>query len=766
MAVPVAMPAPMAIPVASAAVPAVPMAVPVAAPAPNIFEGIDGLPSGPPRRRRRGGWGPFLVAIILLGGAAGAAVYYWPQLEPLLRQEDKQAGADSEKNTSKDGDDKDRASSKDASSRDKTSTDKVTPPKDRDKSSTPKDKTTPKDKDRVVAPKDKPPPPKDRVVPPKDKDTASPPKDRPPPPKDKDMTSPPKDKPSDGTKPPPPKDKPSDGVKPPPPKDKDDPTKKPPIANSAFPRRALVISVHNYLFANPLTVGDPTPSGRNVQNLIGRLSQTRGFRISPNQVGFLSDAARPPRFQSYSPIKATIENTITEFLDTSREQDRVMILFAGHAAEVEGKVYLCPIEGDLTTVAGMIPLDWVYKKLDECKAQQKLLIVDVCRVNTARGEERASFGAMSPKMDLAFKNPPAGVQVWVSCTEGQQSYEFEDFKINGGVFMDSLYQVADRGLEGVIQKHDDPIPVDKFVEQVNALMKKELEPLKLTQTSRLSGTLPEKQLKFDAEVKSAPEVGVVPAARTAQAKPEIVRGILKELSVPPVKKQQDEGLLRYEALPPFEADNLDKFPPDNTPSELRDAIAHAQATLWACCPTPAPPELIEAVRKIKLSGELKGDLSMLKESYRAPAGGGNAENQFKNAIQDDQKRVASILRVLEEELDSLKKAGEMKKDAPKRLQANYDFVLARLQMQIAYVYEYTSMLGAMRKEFPPRDPAVHSGWRLASRKKLGGDGTGRKLSQAADKLLNELIAKYPNTPWEILAKREKMSALGLEWKPN
>src|SRR5207248_9142934 len=102
-----------------------------------------------------------------------------------------------------------------------------------------------------------------------------------------------------------------------------DPTKNP-VVTGAFPRRALVVSVHNYLFANPLTVGDPTPQGRNIQNLIGRLSQTRGFRISPNQVAYLSDAARPPRFQNQSPVKGAIENTITEFLKSSRGQDRIM----------------------------------------------------------------------------------------------------------------------------------------------------------------------------------------------------------------------------------------------------------------------------------------------------------------------------------------------------------------------------------------------------------------------------------------------------------
>ena len=60
----------------------------------------------------------------------------------------------------------------------------------------------------------------------------------------------------------------------------------------------------------------------------------------------------------------------------------------------------------------------------------------------------------------------------------------------------------------------------------------------------------------------------------------------------------------------------------------------------------------------------------------------------------------------------------------------------------------------------------HSGWRLASKKKLQGDNEGRKRLKDAEKLLDKLIADYAGTPWEILARREKMTALGLEWKAN
>ena len=50
-----------------------------------------------------------------------------------------------------------------------------------------------------------------------------------------------------------------------------------------------------------------------------------------------------------------------------------------------------------------------------------------------------------------------------------------------------------------------------------------------------------------------------------------VKSILKELNAPPVKKSQTEGLIRFEALPPFQAEALGAYPVDNTPTPLRDA---------------------------------------------------------------------------------------------------------------------------------------------------------------------------------------------------
>src|SRR5262249_19002255 len=58
--------------------------------------------------------------------------------------------------------------------------------------------------------------------------------------------------------------------------------------DGAFPRRALIVSVHNYLYTNPIVDG---PSGSpNLERLINSLN--RSLRIPQPQIVHLSDAAR------------------------------------------------------------------------------------------------------------------------------------------------------------------------------------------------------------------------------------------------------------------------------------------------------------------------------------------------------------------------------------------------------------------------------------------------------------------------------------------
>jgi hypothetical protein len=536
-----------------------------------------------------------------------------------------------------------------------------------------------------------------------------------------------------------------------------DPVKaeEPPRPASAFPRRLLVISVHNYLFANPLPEG--TPGARNVASLVEKVGD--GFRVPPAQRLHLSDGAA--QGQARPPLKAIIENALTGFLESSRAQDRLLVLFIGQAVEIDDAVYLAPIEGDLENAATLIPLPWFYEQLKSCKARQKVLVLDVNHVNKTRGQERPGGGAMGPKLEEAVQKPPPGVQVWASCSAGQMSYETEASAM--GVFLDQLFHATAAGVQGKIQRPDEPLPLEYFRDAVNTGMKAELDPYQLAQVSRLGGQEAADGAAYDPQ-EAAPTVPALaggPASTGPTAR--LVETILEQVDVPPVKATGDGGRLNFDWLPPFTEAALKDYRPSaagtDEQQKLRQAVQRARVVLWAVSPASAPPKLANVVKQVKQ--QVKFDLSILQDGYRYQPD----ENQFKQKVFQDEKNVARILDRLTETLDELKGVEGMLDKEGKRWRAHYDFIRARVEMQLAYVYEYQSMLGQMRRELPPRDPKVHGGWRLASTPKLQGDSAGRKLANGARKTLDKIVKDCAGTPWELLAKRERLTALGLEWQP-
>ena len=78
---------------------------------------------------------------------------------------------------------------------------------------------------------------------------------------------------------------------------------------------------------------------------------------------------------------------------------------------------------------------------------------------------------------------------------------------------------------------------------------------------------------------------------------------------------------------------------------------------------------------------------------------------------------------------------------------------------------HPQMVAQLRKELPPLDKAQGNGWKLAATPTPSGDSKGKKMAKDSAKHLNEIAEKHKGTPWEVLAKREKLTTLGLEWQP-
>lgn len=543
---------------------------------------------------------------------------------------------------------------------------------------------------------------------------------------------------------------------------RNDSPKPPRPGSNLFPRRALVISIHDYLYANPILNG--SSKSDNFHAFLDNLS--RAVQIPRNQIAHLSDDSFHTDGDPRAPTKSVIEKSLTAFLETSRAQDRVVVFFVGHSVELGDDVYLAPIEGELDRADTMIPLKWFYDQLAKCKARQKVLVLDVNRFNPTIGQERPGGDEMGEKLDALLKAPPAGVQVWSSCIAKQRSYASDDYPM--GIFLDSMRETASGLGNGKIQNDPKkPLPLERWVEVVNERMKKELGKRKLEQVSRLTGKEAEGNDAYDPKEASPPSPIAALAAPPASVSINkmLIESVLSQAGAPPIKVTH-ELAIRYDALPPFSVEALKKYQGDvpNPESPLRKAIKNARAVLWAIYPSQGPKELSGDISVMR--SKIGVQLNVLRDGYRAPVGGGNVENQFKTRVENDERRVALLMRAIDDALNDLRdpKVVEAREAENKRWQANYDYIHARMQLEYAYLFEYQSMLGSMRKELPPRDPELQSGWKLASQAKLQGDSAGKKFAKEGHKLLDKIIKDHAGSPWEVLAKREKLTNLGLEWQ--
>ena len=68
---------------------------------------------------------------------------------------------------------------------------------------------------------------------------------------------------------------------------------------------------------------------------------------------------------------------------------------------------------------------------------------------------------------------------------------------------------------------------------------------------------------------------------------------------------------------------------------------------------------------------------------------------------------------------------------------------------------------------PALNDTIHNGWRIASISKPQiKEQEVKDMVKSIKKTWEKIKTDYPNTPWAVMARRESMTALGLEWKPS
>ena len=193
-------------------------------------------------------------------------------------------------------------------------------------------------------------------------------------------------------------------------------------------------------------------------------------------------------------------------------------------------------------------------------------------------------------------------------------------------------------------------------------------------------------------------------------------------------------------LPPFSEKAMKEYEDDKPSMILEGPIQKARAMLWAISTANPPESLKKDVEEIRRS--TKVNLSYLKDGFRAEPN----ENQFKAKIANQEREIADMIDDVEHAYKKLKEVEFDRTKEPKRWVANYDFMVARMEEQIAYLYEYQSMLGQMRKELPPLDKTQGNGWKLAATATPSGDTKGKKMAKLSGTELDKMAEDTRERP--------------------
>lgn len=538
-------------------------------------------------------------------------------------------------------------------------------------------------------------------------------------------------------------------------------------AGTAFPRRMLVISVTKYMYLNPLTAGVST--GANDRPGSTASSMAFNWRVprekDNDQVFVLSDTVTGK--EERLPMKNVVQGTYLEFFKTSRAQDRVFIYFGGHAIEKDGKAYLAPVEAELDGddwQKTVIPLEHFYDELKKCKATQKVVVWDVCRLNPEKGKVRPGSEPMSEGLFKALTSPPPGVQVLTTCKAGENALEFTQLRpdgfagplYSGSAFLEAAKFVsigANNRMPKSTPTAADPFPVTdwhaavaKRTNEMDEIAEKAGSGGK--QTVTLTGTAPAAPAALDPGEKAAARFDLPQAPKGAS--PAEIKSVEREFSLPPLKSGLSEvGLADF----PFPADVMKDYAAD---VKLEDIMADKEKYRLRVA-------VIEVMDRLRTKWAPGAGAARIRDSVAGPI-----NDALKTAVKNEQEFWA--VSIAELELDLLKLEGlaaDRKEEPSKRWQAHYDFALASLKARLAYMNEYNKLLGNLVTEsLPALDPKLgHDGYALVASDTLRSGKDVKKMAEEAQTLFGEIVTNYKGSPWAIQAKQERGVAIGLNWKP-
>ena len=201
---------------------------------------------------------------------------------------------------------------------------------------------------------------------------------------------------------------------------------------------ALLVGVQKYSEAKELR---PLPYSERDVTELARLLRDSGYKAD-NVVLMTQTAANDdPR---YTPMKKRILKELRLLLADRREDDTVLLAFAGHGVHFsdDQNSYFCPADAELRDRDTLLSLADVYAELEKCRAGVKVLLVDACRNDPFQDVTRAARMDLESVTRPEMPEPPKGVIAFFSCSEKEKAYEDED--LHHGVFFHYVIE----GLQG------------------------------------------------------------------------------------------------------------------------------------------------------------------------------------------------------------------------------------------------------------------------------------------------------------------------------
>lgn len=139
-------------------------------------------------------------------------------------------------------------------------------------------------------------------------------------------------------------------------------------------------------------------------------------RVPPNQALLLTNESQ-----------VRLRQGISNFLDRIQPDQRLLVYFVGHAYQDADKtVYLAPkdFKKDQAAATGL-SLQWLVDAMEECKAKEKILLLDACHAGPGVDVQKEPSTA---EMFESLKAPPGQAALRTvtgiaSCTKGQRGYD-------------------------------------------------------------------------------------------------------------------------------------------------------------------------------------------------------------------------------------------------------------------------------------------------------------------------------------------------------